>query len=233
MHPGLTTAIMIWYQVTTAVSSSSTWTETTASTSMAGSSIQTASPVNGLNSTAPENHATAGNTTACDPPPQPVSAASALWALIALAINAMTQRSGADRRDVLSPARSSPLVCLADVVVVVLWLAHGMRQGLGVKASMYWYRKEMGLLREKSDRRLIEGIPAVTIFFFILGPSLRRSKPLVLGDCTGRRPGLRCSLGLGALKSLFAFQLVCLIRRPWSQQLRDWSISPASYGKYH
>lgn len=137
---------------------------------MDGSWFQTASPVNSSNSTALENHAIAGNATACNSPPQPVSAASALWALIALAINAMTQRSGADRLDVLSPARSSPLVCLADVIVVVLWLAHGTRHGLGVKGSMYWYRKEMGLLRVKSDRHLIEGIPAVTIFFFILGP---------------------------------------------------------------
>ena len=71
-------------------------------------------------------------------------------------------------------------MCLADVIVVVLWLVHGMRQDLGVKGSMYWYRKEMGL-RVKSDRRLIEGIPAVTIFFFILGPLPQAIKGLGAG----------------------------------------------------
>lgn len=71
-------------------------------------------------------------------------------------------------------------MCLADVIVVVLWLAHGTRQGLGVKGSMYWYRKEMGL-RVNSDRQLIEGIPAVTIFFFILGPLPQALKALGAG----------------------------------------------------
>ena len=170
MHIRLRTATSIWCSLTTAAASSSAWIETTASTSVGGSLIQTATPVNSSNSPVSEHNAIAGNKTACNYPPQPVSPASALWALIALAINAMTQRSGADRLDVLSPARSSPLVCLADVIVVVLWLVHGMRQDLGVKGSMYWYRKEMGLLREQSDRGLIQGIPAVSSFFFILGP---------------------------------------------------------------
>ena len=166
----------------TALASPSTLIETIASTSVGGSFIQTASPVNGSNrTTALEYNITVGNTTACDSPPESASAASALWALIALAINAMTQRSGADRipsSDVLSPARSSPFVCLADVIIVVLWLVHGRRRALGVKGSMYWYRKEMELLREKSDRQLIQGIPAVTIFFFILGPLPQAIKAL-------------------------------------------------------
>ena len=160
---------------------SSIWAVTAASTLVSRSFIQTASQIKGFKRVASEYNATVGNTTGCDSAPQPVSAASALWALIALAINAMTQRSGADRfpsADALSPARSSPFVCLADVVVVALWLVHGMRQGLGVRGSMYWYRREMSLLREESDRQLIQGIPAITIFFFILGPLPQAIKAL-------------------------------------------------------
>lgn len=43
---------------------------------------------------------------------------------------------------------------------------------------MYWYREEMGLLREESDRQLIQGIPAVTVFFFVLGPLPQAIKAL-------------------------------------------------------
>lgn len=176
MRAGLTTTTVILWHATITVASSSTWVEKIASTSVAGSLIQTASPGDGSN-----YDAIIGNTTAYDSPPQRVSAASALWALITLAINAITQRSGADRfisSDVLSPARSSPFVCLADAVIAGLWLAHGTRRSLGVKGSMYWYRKEMSLIREESDRRLIQGIPAVTIFFFILGPLPQAIKAL-------------------------------------------------------
>lgn len=114
----------------------------------------------------------AGNGTMFGADPQ-VSKPSALWGLIALSLNAMTQRSGADyfpSSDSLSPARSSLFVCIADMLVAVLWLFRRVKRGLGVKGSLFWYRKEMGLLRKKSDRQLIQGTPAVTVCFFLLEP---------------------------------------------------------------
>lgn len=57
-----------------------------------------------------------------------VSWQSVLWGLVALSLNAMTQRSGADRSpssDPLSPARTSPFICIAEMVVLILWLIKG------------------------------------------------------------------------------------------------------------
>ncbi len=93
------------------------------------------------------------------PPPSPVSWQSALWGLIALSLNAQTQRSAADHfpsSDSLSPARSSPFICLADMVVAILWLVAGRKARLGVRSSLAWGRREMGLLRERGDRELIQ-----------------------------------------------------------------------------
>jgi len=93
------------------------------------------------------------------PPPSPISWQSALWGLIAVSLNAQTQRSAADHfpsSDSLSPARSSPFVCLADIVIAVIWLLRGWKAGLGVRGALGWYRKEMGLLRERGDRGLIQ-----------------------------------------------------------------------------
>ena len=41
---------------------------------------------------------------------------------------------------------------------------------MDVRTAFRWYRKEMGLIREAGDRELIQGIPAVTIALFVLGP---------------------------------------------------------------
>ena len=121
---------------------------------------------------------------------QTVSASSALWAIIALSLNAMTQRSGADRfpsNDTLSPARTSPIVCLADMVVGGLWLIQGVRRGLSAGASLHWYRREMGLMRESSDRRFIQGVPAVTTIVFLLGPLPQAIKFLGSGGLPGSK----------------------------------------------
>lgn len=105
------------------------------------------------------NGTTNGTASLPPTPPSPVSWQSALWGLIALSLNAQTQRSAADHfhsSDSLSPARSSPFICLADIIVAIVWLVGGLRAGLGVGASLAWCRKELGLLREKGDRELIQ-----------------------------------------------------------------------------
>ena len=92
-------------------------------------------------------------------PSSPVSWQSALWGLIALSLNAQTQRSAADHfpsSDSLSPARSSPFICLADIIVAVIWLLRGWKAGMGLRGALKWYRKETGLIREKGDRELIQ-----------------------------------------------------------------------------
>ena len=76
---------------------------------------------------------------------------SAIWALIALSLNAMTQRSRADHfpsSDSLSPARSSPFICLADFILVACWLVKGRTLGIDVRTALRWYREEIGLIRE-------------------------------------------------------------------------------------
>jgi hypothetical protein len=57
--------------------------------------------------------------------PDTVSWQSAYWTLLALSLNAMTQNSTLDRRfpsAILFPMRSSPLICAADVIEVLLLL---------------------------------------------------------------------------------------------------------------
>ena len=41
---------------------------------------------------------------------------------------------------------------------------------MGLRPALRWHRKEIGLIRGPADRDLIQGIPAVTICFFVLGP---------------------------------------------------------------
>ena len=105
------------------------------------------------------NGTTNGTVSLPPTPPSPVSWQSALWGLIALSLNAQTQRSAADHfpsSDSLSPARSSPFICLADMVVAILWLVGGCRAGLGIGGCLAWSRREMGLVKEKGDRELIQ-----------------------------------------------------------------------------
>ncbi len=93
--------------------------------------------------------------------------------LITLSVGAMAQRSGADRflsSDSLSPARTSPFVCLADIVLVFLWLIKGASLGMDTTDTLRWYRKRIGLLRGAADRELIQGIPVVTMSLSVLGP---------------------------------------------------------------
>lgn len=113
------------------------------------------------------------NTTLASAADNQVSWQSALWGLIALSLGAMTQRSGADRfpsSDALSPVRTSPFICGADIIVASIWLFNGKRIGLGFGSALHWSRQEMGLIRGSADRELVQGIPVVTISLFVLGP---------------------------------------------------------------
>lgn len=51
----------------------------------------------------------------------------------------MTQASGADihlAAATLSPARSSPIVCVADIIVLLIWTGRGLGHGLGLRRSL-------------------------------------------------------------------------------------------------
>jgi len=92
---------------------------------------------------------------------------------MALSLNAMTQSSPSDDYPSsvpLSPARSSPIICLTDTLIVLLWLSYGLYSGHGFLNSAKALRNELGLRRNDSEGDLKEGIPASAIIFFALGP---------------------------------------------------------------
>ena len=70
--------------------------------------------------------------------PVHVSPLNAVLCLVVLGINAATQRSGADHfaNQHLSPARTSPFICLADILVTIIWLVYGVcHEKISIKAS--------------------------------------------------------------------------------------------------
>jgi hypothetical protein len=78
------------------------------------------------------------NTTQPPPTHNPVSWKTAFWTLLALALNAMTQNSTFDRdfpSGILFPARSSPIVCAADTLEVLLRLLAYMYAGASAPAA--------------------------------------------------------------------------------------------------
>jgi len=74
-------------------------------------------------------------------------------------VGAMTQRSGADRfpsSDSLSSARSSPIIRIADIVVVILWLGKDKSIGIDARSALRWYRTGMGLIQATVDREWVQ-----------------------------------------------------------------------------
>lgn len=112
-----------------------------------------------------------------------VSWQSALWALIALALNSMTQASAADHylsSTPLSPARSSPTICAADSIVILLWAAFGLQRKLPFRKALALSRKHLKLNpltsnhdgEESTTTRSESGVAqeVVQLAYFVLGP---------------------------------------------------------------
>lgn len=96
---------------------------------------------------------------------------AALWPLIALALNAMLQRSGADNfpsSETLSPARTSVFICLADILVVLLWMCRGLAAKQGFRETARLYMCDMGIF--SGENMLLKGTPAVGLILFVLVP---------------------------------------------------------------
>ena len=68
-----------------------------------------------------------------------------------------------------SPTRSSPVICLADVLVFLFWLIYGVYVGAGVRASLWIYRKEMDIYDVDEDI-LLRGTPVAGLILFVLVP---------------------------------------------------------------
>ncbi|KFX91521.1 hypothetical protein V490_05852 [Pseudogymnoascus sp. VKM F-3557] len=95
---------------------------------------------------------------------------SALWALLALALNAMTQPSVADptTNSAISLARSSPGICLIDSISTLTWITVGYFYGESVSNSLA--AKQMATHDGLTRPRTSTFSPAVSAIFFILGP---------------------------------------------------------------
>ncbi|KFY43345.1 hypothetical protein V495_04007 [Pseudogymnoascus sp. VKM F-4514 (FW-929)] len=95
---------------------------------------------------------------------------SALWALLALAINAMTQPSIADPspNSAISLARSSPGICFIDAISTLTWVAVGRLYGESVSNSLA--AKQIATHHDLATPRTSTFSPAVSAVFFVLGP---------------------------------------------------------------
>jgi hypothetical protein len=95
---------------------------------------------------------------------------SSLWALVAIALNTMTQSSPYSNSlfsDAFSLLRSSPIFCLADLLVMNLWLLKltlFSHRKISFLEAVRCFRKEAGL--EKKEER----VSILTVVLFILGP---------------------------------------------------------------
>lgn len=135
-----------------------------------------------LNSTSsiPNNGTTSPISTL--PSPSQLSWQSALWALIAIALNTMTQSSPSSNSlfiDPFSLLRASPIVCIADLLVMLLWLLRltlFSRPRLSFLKAVQCFRKETGLEKKK------ERVSILTIVLFVLGPLPQFIK---LNACSG------------------------------------------------
>lgn len=122
------------------------------------------------------------STSALPSPASPLSWQSALWALVAIALNTMTQSSpSADTLfpDPFSLLRASPIICLADILVIFVWvfrLAVFSRTRLSFLEAVRCFTKETGL--EKKHER----ISILTVVLFVLGPLIPFIK---LNVCSG------------------------------------------------
>jgi hypothetical protein len=96
----------------------------------------------------------------------------AWWPLVALALNAMIQRSPADHfssNPAFSPARSSFVICMADILVFAIWMFAGFYAGLGPRRAAKQYRSALGVDYPEDDT-LHHGIPTVGLILFLLIP---------------------------------------------------------------
>lgn len=93
---------------------------------------------------------------------------SVFWAMASLATNTVLQRSGADEFPCdgsLSPARISPLICLADMLLACVTILYGLWHGMGLRQSCALYI--FNTRRSKSKTRpVIDGrtFPDILIF---------------------------------------------------------------------
>jgi len=99
---------------------------------------------------ASESNTTEGTLPAKEP--VHVSPLNAVLCLVVLGINAATQRSGADHfaNQHLSPARTSPFICLADILVTIIWLVYGVcYKKMSIKASAKMLFKDFDFSEEE------------------------------------------------------------------------------------
>ncbi|CAD0085743.1 unnamed protein product [Aureobasidium mustum] len=127
--------------------------------------------------------------------PVHVSPFNALLCLIILGVNAATQRSGADHfaNVHLSPARTSPFICLADILTTVLWLGYGVLfKRIGFKVSAKMLFKDFGFSEEEDTLVKGKGWPwnIVLMIVFLAGPMLEAIKLFAFG-ATGTAPWLQ------------------------------------------
>ncbi|KFY77603.1 hypothetical protein V499_03048 [Pseudogymnoascus sp. VKM F-103] len=114
-------------------------------------------------------NAAALSTTAC-PDDSKVPWQSALWAILALALNAMTQPSSADPSPTpaISFVRSSPVICFIDAVSIPIWLAVGCYYGESTTNSLTSKRLATRPNRTPASAPIFSATTSAV--FFILGP---------------------------------------------------------------
>lgn len=114
-------------------------------------------------------NATALPTTAC-PDNSIVPWQSALWAVLALALNAMTQPSSADPSPTpaISLVRSSPVICFIDAVSIPIWLVVGCYYGESTTNSLTSKRLATRPNRTPASAPIFSATTSAV--FFILGP---------------------------------------------------------------
>jgi hypothetical protein len=100
---------------------------------------------------------------------------TAYWSLVVLGLNAMTQPSGFDWHLVftaLSPARSSPIMCIADIVVMIVWICAGLRHRMGIRRSLGLaaYYTTVDPVPFSTKARLKSGNRVFGVLFFLLVP---------------------------------------------------------------
>jgi hypothetical protein len=128
----------------------------------------------------PYNETTTSITSSASP--SQLSWQSALWALMAIALNTMTQSSPSSNSLFLDPfslLRASPIVCLADLLVMILWvlkLSIFSHRRLSFLEAVRCFRKETNMEKKK------ERISVLTVVLFVLGPLPQFIK---LNACTG------------------------------------------------
>lgn len=121
------------------------------------------------------NDTTPDNATQCvhNETVREVSWSYAYWTLVVLALNAMTQSSPSESflpASALSMARSSPLICLADMLITTIWTTVGWWNKVPLRYALALARKHLAKDNEDGIESLQNGVPSVALVFFIMGP---------------------------------------------------------------